>query len=371
MSKDEFLRRLDRALAELPTGERQDIVRDYEEHFLEAGASGKREQDTVAALGDPSEIAAQLIAQARNHDVDDSEEGWSKLLGRVWKKVRGDWLDAEPYLLERTIGERGVRRIRIQGVTEDVYITPGSGPDINIRLEGTISLEHSRALALETSIRGEELYIEVRRTKSEGSIWQSVSFIRSLKLSLAVPPSLSADYQIQLTTGDIQLSELTSHSIRVKTTTGDVEIRHCQGSADLQIETTTGDTEILGSYGSTKIAATTGDVEVRGDSQELRIDLTTGDIHAQLQNLPRYTKLDTTTGDIKVQVVESPSYGSLDLSATTGSLTAKLPGSGLRREKRHLHHSFTAGSDAEQVQNDCTCRAHCTTGDIDFKISNC
>ncbi|OIJ20130.1 hypothetical protein BKP45_10100 [Anaerobacillus alkalidiazotrophicus] len=62
MSKNQFLNELESLLKEIPESERQDILRDYEEHFQIGLESGKDEAEIVASLGNPKIIAKELRA---------------------------------------------------------------------------------------------------------------------------------------------------------------------------------------------------------------------------------------------------------------------------------------------------------------------
>lgn len=62
MTKHEFLAELASALQRIPDGERQDILRDYEEYFTDAAHAGRTDAEVIATLGQPSHIAKQLIA---------------------------------------------------------------------------------------------------------------------------------------------------------------------------------------------------------------------------------------------------------------------------------------------------------------------
>jgi uncharacterized membrane protein len=59
MNKQEFMRKLEDALARLKPEERRDILSDFEEHFAGGIASGKTEQEVAQELGDPTALAAQ------------------------------------------------------------------------------------------------------------------------------------------------------------------------------------------------------------------------------------------------------------------------------------------------------------------------
>ena len=64
MTRDAFIMRLRAGLRDLPPAIVADIVADYDTHFAEAAAAGRREEDVAAALGDPDRLALELRAEA-------------------------------------------------------------------------------------------------------------------------------------------------------------------------------------------------------------------------------------------------------------------------------------------------------------------
>jgi uncharacterized membrane protein len=65
MSKKEYLDKLRKCLSRLSRSEVDDIISDYEEHFLFGTESGKSEEQVADKLGSPQVLAKAFIAQAR------------------------------------------------------------------------------------------------------------------------------------------------------------------------------------------------------------------------------------------------------------------------------------------------------------------
>lgn len=63
MKQQEFIRQLQAALRRLPESESQDIVADYQEYFRDGLAAGRSEEDIAAGLGDPQQLARELMAR--------------------------------------------------------------------------------------------------------------------------------------------------------------------------------------------------------------------------------------------------------------------------------------------------------------------
>lgn len=64
MNRTEFLSRLKRGLAGMPTSAAAEILNDYEAHFEDGAAAGRTEAEVAAALGDPDRLARELKAEA-------------------------------------------------------------------------------------------------------------------------------------------------------------------------------------------------------------------------------------------------------------------------------------------------------------------
>jgi len=62
MTREAFLQELNRLLTGVPDEERQELLADYEEHFYLAGEQGKTEEEIIRALGQPKNIARELLA---------------------------------------------------------------------------------------------------------------------------------------------------------------------------------------------------------------------------------------------------------------------------------------------------------------------
>ena len=61
MNKSEFIAAMEAQLLRLPKSDRDDILNDYESHFINGIAEGRTEEEVSAQLGDPVELAAVYL----------------------------------------------------------------------------------------------------------------------------------------------------------------------------------------------------------------------------------------------------------------------------------------------------------------------
>lgn len=78
MSKTEFLEILkDYLKRDFSESEVNDILRDYEEYFIDGIIEGKSDMEIIAALGSPKSIAKDLISQMKEKDYKESSKRYS------------------------------------------------------------------------------------------------------------------------------------------------------------------------------------------------------------------------------------------------------------------------------------------------------
>ncbi|MFT8322287.1 MAG: DUF1700 domain-containing protein [Bacillus sp. (in: firmicutes)] len=86
MNKDQFLKQLSADLNRLSHEERQDIIQDYEEHFLIGLEEGKTENEIAEALGSPQQIAKELLASYHLEKVE-SRATTGNMFRAIWAVI--------------------------------------------------------------------------------------------------------------------------------------------------------------------------------------------------------------------------------------------------------------------------------------------
>lgn len=88
MSRYEYLKTLESHLRlSLSRNEINDILRDYGEYFTEGENQGKSEWEIIAKLGDPKEVAQQIISESRNGQVKSPFEAFIQHAASTAKSV--------------------------------------------------------------------------------------------------------------------------------------------------------------------------------------------------------------------------------------------------------------------------------------------
>lgn len=145
--------------------------------------------------------------------------------------------------------------------------------------------------------------------------------------------------KLETTTGDIKLSNMSAESVSLTITTGDIELENVVCSGDVSFKGRTGECKLKNvSCNNLYDEGTTGDVEMENviasgditivrstgkvslyacDATELYIETTTGDVKGVLLT-PKIFIVRTTTGDIDVP--ETTTGGTCKIKTTTGDV---------------------------------------------------
>lgn len=86
MNKEQFLKQLESGLKKLSLEERQDILQDYEEYFAIGVEKGKSEEQISASLGQPKQIAKELLATFHIEMVEQTTSA-KNVLSAVWAVI--------------------------------------------------------------------------------------------------------------------------------------------------------------------------------------------------------------------------------------------------------------------------------------------
>lgn len=86
MNKEQFIKQLESSLKKLSLEERQDILQDYEEYFAIGIEKGKSEQEISASLGQPKQIAKELLA-SYHLDMVEQTTSARNILSAVWAVI--------------------------------------------------------------------------------------------------------------------------------------------------------------------------------------------------------------------------------------------------------------------------------------------
>lgn len=102
LNRKEFLEILrDYLKQHFSENELNDIIRDYEEYFVDGEIEGKSDLETIAALGSPKFIANDLISQMKDKDNNDKKDKIEKTYINLKNKTKEMFFKSKSYIEEK------------------------------------------------------------------------------------------------------------------------------------------------------------------------------------------------------------------------------------------------------------------------------
>ncbi|PSL34320.1 uncharacterized protein DUF1700 [Planomicrobium soli] len=306
MTKNHFLNELEQALARLPEEERNDILQDISEYFINGLQDEKSEMDIASELGSPQTIADELM---ESYDFSQPENS-SKAVNL--SKSNFDQVDAEI--------DSG-----------SLVILPSADNEIHVDVED----KHYKQ-KLSVDILDRTLVVALKNEKK----WGFFNFNANMKSPVVTIQLPSKTYeQIKLYTdngrivgrelqstevkaksenGDIQFSRITANRLIAESDNGALELRTVQadviaaksdnGKIDLQ-DIQTKDVELETDNGSITMTNVTGNIQAETDNG--RITLLSIDIERNID-------LKTDNGSIVVETMSDPANVTIEADRDHG-----------------------------------------------------
>lgn len=327
MTKKDFIRNLETALQALPENERLEILSDYEEHFRAAAEAGEKEEDTVRALGNPSDIAREILDAAGI--ASDPPKSLDGLIDRIVRRLEGARSEFTPVDEIRSLPAENAVRLMIRTQSADVRTQRGGDGEIRVRLRGEAGVFRpgGEAPALEVGEHSGAVVVQVSEPRR--SIWRSAS----LQLEVTLPSRVFDEISCHTATGDIDANGLQTDRLQIESRTGDVRVAD-SAAQQADLRTNTGDVQWSGTFSALQLKTNTGDAEIRGDGGGAAVETNTGDVKIALKTLGGDIYGHSNTGDVELTVDSPPSQYRVELSTTTGSVRFERPSGTIRTGRR-------------------------------------
>lgn len=369
MNKEQFLRELHAALREAGIQDVEDIVRDYAEYFEMALLDGKSEQDIIAAIGSPRDIALEMQAENKAGEAaaesyagaagqradQGAEQPWGKRnvnapLGKIISdfvqeklsvlKDTKKWSTIDKYRVDdqRNFPAAEINRLQFEVGSADITLAGTSEADVRIELEGTIKGMFGPASAdswepvYELQNGTLRVYLSERgtitHTSLEFRVWLPAKLYESVSVSTISGDIKAHNFRVDTaqfttTSGDIEGHALSGSRLTARSSSGDIELGHAD--ANLHLHTSSGDIEVQGSNGfNIEANSASGDVEVSGQFSNLSLKSTSGDVELSLEQITGPVEIQTVSGDTEI-TLRQPSDFELNFSSISGELDIDHP----------------------------------------------
>lgn len=314
-------------------------------------ASGEEDSELQKYAFSPDMIRTMAV-EVMSHDVEISESD-DELVhvecadkdvevtlvdGRLGVKYRGEGVQRK--------GKNGTAKVQAKGFHIDMEegfdlrtlfdkISDGlreMSENIHIKMgvDDTVEIKVPSGLYLE-SVRIATTSGDVEIRSMDDLLHARSVSITSASGDVTLENNIIEELSINSTSGDIEINneeEHTMRSLRVRTTSGEIEGEMYADSCE--VNTISGDMDLEGRYATLTLGTTSGDVTVRADVQDMRFRSVSGDMDLTFDSREiENVQGHTVSGDVNVRLPGGMTVAEFKTHSTSGDANCSVPhGSG-------------------------------------------
>ena len=310
MNKQAFLQALNEYTASLTPQDRQRLLEYYAEMIDDRVEDGVMEEEAVAAMGDPADIARQFAPEARQEAPQPAAEAVTAL-----RQLRIRVANADVNILREPLPGGAAAQLRFSDPGRFEWRADGdvleiSEKDAAARLK--LSFDSIKRLLTSDGLRltvalSEGLPGDLDCHSAGGDLTVSdislggAARLHSASGDFRIRQVRCADaFEIATQSGDAQLNGLSAASAVLKAASGDIEAASVSAEGTLHVETASGDVTLRAlRCGGLSVSCASGDVELdRGATGDTAVRTVSGDVRLdELETDPGLT-VQTVSGDI-------------------------------------------------------------------------
>ncbi len=312
MTKKEYLEALSLALNSADEAARDELIRDFEEHFSIGKANGRTDEDIIASLGPIDELVAALDLPPKK-------------------------IVAQPKI-EAVAGQgyAGITAIEVDSLHADIVISPSSDELTYVTFKNDGKLVDKLAYSTDVTQRGQTLMIKVEPIKRF-----FLSSASDLTIELAVASTVQ-QYRIESASGEVHVADVTLQLLNVKSASGDVHahrviaqrIEANTASGDFHLERCRGDLFISVASGDVyaklheaqeiQLRGASGDLEFEGRCPNIFVSTASGDGRLEVTGADQIT-IHSVAGDFDIDVDRADEGLSAVMKSVSGDLVVRSP----------------------------------------------
>lgn len=373
MSREQYLYELNKRLSAYPEEFRNEIMDSFMQHFEDAKAEGKSDEEIIAGLGSIDEVLQNIenYDQVKTTNLSDSFRELSSGLGnigRIVKDIFRDLSSGASFTFSFSADDNDYEEVEDwYGVSDILFDSSMSDCDISVTRGDTLrysfTTNRPEDADLKIERRDERLYLSIERnirlvpTVSSRLKLQIPEEIRNVYLNgvsgdISINDINLGNIVVNSVSGDLEMQEVSGNQCVYKATSGDLDVNDCHLS-QLSIDTTSGDVEIHESECDLMIKTTSGDCDITSHRGRILVEAISGDIEIEMENASEIS-CNTKSGDIDLEI--SDGNFTAEVSTISGDIsTHGLPS--VRKNRGHyLVGNGKAGIVLRTLSGDVTIR---------------
>ena len=275
-----------------------------EDLMRQVGKSMKNLEPDLREVANDLKSAAGHLTTAAKGLAQDSKEPLKEMASSVKSGLKSTWktisesIDGNKHRYDYTVPAAELNNIEVTTSGGDVIF--GISQDDNVYI-----VELSKSPLTEDKLANIQT-MDTTLTIAQGQKYSAGSLLFSYGM-------LSSDFEIYL-------PQRAWNRLKVTTASGDVELEKDLEVATLEIETTSGDIEVPQlTAGVIHIQTVNGDLELSGSGCELDLGTVNGDLRLRLAAMPKTLNIETVNGDVNLYLPDNDGF-SLEYHRVNGDV---------------------------------------------------
>ncbi len=236
---------------------------------------------------------------------------------------------------ENSIPSQNVTAIDIETVDGDVRLFVDPDENAPMRLEGapgrlTVTVTEDGTLLVRCNPTASNDFFFARGFSSSANVDLTVpgKHYRRVRVASAsgdmdLGDGLETDdLVLHAASGDVMARLNTCARARVKTASGDIDLRGAV--TDLRVDTASGDVDMDGPVGQAAVVTMSGDVEFTGSVAQAQVKTMSGDVTVSSMTLPQSLELSSKSGDVEARVPDAGPFA-VQLRSVSGDVDYRFP----------------------------------------------
>ena len=292
MTENQFISELDMALNRLPALERTDILLDIREYFLDGREDGKTDSEIAASLGNPAQIAENLLASYSFSENELPQKVSNKLI---------------------TIPNSLFSDVDIDVQHGSLFVRPSYDEATTVELVGP----HEK-LDLSVKVIGDTLFIRLKNLRHWLFMFNFT--LKAVTLNVFIPKKVYQSIAMKSDNGRIDVMQLLGKNITVNTDNGRIQLKEIAATS-LTAETDNGRItleKVQSDYINVK--TDNGRIELADISGEITGTTDNGRISLQTNKLNQNIDFLTDNGSIVIESRNEPTNITIHAKTRNGKI---------------------------------------------------
>ncbi|MCL2527343.1 MAG: DUF1700 domain-containing protein [Defluviitaleaceae bacterium] len=342
MKKHQFINELTTALHPVDAQTRAEIIADINEHFEEGISRGQTEEEICKNLGQPGQIADQVVEEYKTHygSRSNTNETIDKIgdlvgeivgnLGNIGQEIGKVCAASLPELgsLWEATRVRGGYEINI-----DKSFTDVRSLDLSLSVCGIKIMPAAQGESARVVIQGQSRHNNFHVENQGGCLVVTekhpvfridlFGFKTNLTATIYLPASFDGEIRGRASAGSITVTDVRGN-LQLKASAGDVMVNNHVGH-NAYIRSSAGSVHMLGcAIVNVDSKSSAGDVVLEGqETGNLSLDSSAGEVKVLVDKLGGETQISSSAGSVRLQAREV--YGNITAKSSAGAVIMRLP----------------------------------------------